>query len=357
MIERGERAVDRRSLIVALANALEVAPSDLTALPMPAPGNGESDSAVNAARRALMAVHRNRPGGQILPVDALRIRMREVLDAGRQCQQEKVGAALAPLIRDLHTSIAAGRDVAEMLELAVVLHTRGTDAWLRVVGARVELRSLATLAARQAAETLEHPTALGLAAWGDAQVTLAAGDFDLARAELDTVSVPTDSSEAMQLHGMLALSRSLVAASDNRSSDVESALDYATDLAEHTGEGNAYWLGFGPTNVGFWRMASALEAGDYDLTVRLAHEVDPRRHANRSRQAAYWIDYGRALAHTRGRRDDAVMALRQGEKLSPLHVLRNPLVREVMAELMAKAKRDAVGRELRGMAYRAGLPV
>lgn len=31
-------------------------------------------------------------------------------------------------------------------------------------------------------------------------------------------------------------------------------------------------------------------------------------HSNRSRQAAYWIDYGRVLARVRGRYDDAVIA-------------------------------------------------
>jgi hypothetical protein len=38
-------------------------------------------------------------------------------------------------------------------------------------------------------------------------------------------------------------------------------------------------------------------------------------------------------------------------------MLRNPFAREVIAELLAHSRRDAVGRELRGLAYRAGLPV
>ncbi len=39
-LERGERSVDRRSLIKDLATALGIAPQDLTALPVPAPGDG-----------------------------------------------------------------------------------------------------------------------------------------------------------------------------------------------------------------------------------------------------------------------------------------------------------------------------
>jgi hypothetical protein len=48
-------------MIVALANALEIAPSEITALPVPAPANGDTDTAVHAVRRALLAVGGNRP--------------------------------------------------------------------------------------------------------------------------------------------------------------------------------------------------------------------------------------------------------------------------------------------------------
>jgi hypothetical protein len=213
------------------------------------------------------------------------------------------------------------------------------------------------LVARQAAENRDELTTLGLALWGDGLVMLAAGDFALARAELDAVTMTTNSPESMQLAGMLALCRSLVAAADKRPADVEAVLDYASELAEHTGEGNAYWLGFGPTNVALWRMAAALEAGDHERVATIAERLNPRVHPNRSRQAAYWIDYGRALARLRGRQDDAVIASHRSETLSPLHMQRNPFVREVLAELLSRSRRDAVGRELRGMAYRAGLPV
>ena len=72
-------------------------------------------------------------------------------------------------------------------------------------------------------------------------------------------------------------------------------------------------------------------------------------------RAHYWIHYGRALARLRGRRDDAVMALRAAEDLFPTKVRRDPMVREVIAELLPHARRDEVGRELRRMAFRAGV--
>jgi hypothetical protein len=54
----------------------------------------------------------------------------------------------------------------------------------------------------------------------------------------------------MQLTGMLAFTRSLLAAAEGNTDDVTAPLATAAELAERTGEANAYWFGFGPTNVG-----------------------------------------------------------------------------------------------------------
>jgi transcriptional regulator with XRE-family HTH domain len=70
------------------------------------------------------------------------------------------------------------------------------------------------------------------------------------------------------------------------------------------------------------------------------------------------VHYGRALSRLRGRRDDAVWALRRAELISPHQVQRDPLARDIVGELLARTRRDSpVGRELRRMAARAGLPM
>jgi hypothetical protein len=78
-----------------------------------------------------------------------------------------------------------------------------------------ELRA-ATLAQRMAPER-NDPTMLGVAAWGAVIEMIAAGVFDLAQDELDSVTVPTNSPESMQLAGMLALAGSLVTAAPSSS--------------------------------------------------------------------------------------------------------------------------------------------
>jgi transcriptional regulator with XRE-family HTH domain len=356
-IEHGERALDLSEL-VALAEALDVTPSDLVRLPVPAPANGQTDSGIKAVRTALMGASRNRPGGQIQPVDVLRGRVTATLEAHSRCDRSgEVGAALPALIRDLHTSIAAGRDVAELLDLAVLLHSHATVGWLRVAGAPIELREQAAQLASRAADDRGTPEAKGLAAWGGLYVLVMAGAVDLARHELDAVTVPTTTPEGMQVEGVLALCRSFLAAADSRPGDTDAPMEYAAELAERTGEVNAFGLGFGPQEVGQWRARAVLEAGDHELTAHIAEGLRPETHPLRSRQADYWVTYGRALAPQRGRREDAVQAFRRAEQILPHYVLRDPFARDTISYLLPRTRRDsAAGRELVSMAHRAGLP-
>lgn len=55
-IETGQRPLDSLSLITALANVLQISPSDLIRLPLPAPANGDTDSGIDAVRLALDAI-------------------------------------------------------------------------------------------------------------------------------------------------------------------------------------------------------------------------------------------------------------------------------------------------------------
>lgn len=68
-IEYGKHALDSLTEIVALADALEIAPSELVKLPVPAPVNGETDAAIDGLRTAVIAARRNRPGWLVLPVE------------------------------------------------------------------------------------------------------------------------------------------------------------------------------------------------------------------------------------------------------------------------------------------------
>ncbi len=353
-IENGLRALDSRSETVALANALQIAPSELTRTPELLPTNGEIDAATNEIRHVLQAVIAGAPNGQVQTAEQLSARVHVMGDLRQRCAYREMRGALPGLIADLHASINAGYDDARLLHLAVLVHVLGTQTYLHIVRASDDLRLVAASLANDAAERLDDPVSLGVAAFGFSNVLLASGSFALADGIVRRAGV-TPGVDA-ELAGMLALSTSLTAAADKRPADAEAALDYAADLAERTGEGNRFSLFFGPTNVTLWRTTTALEAKDYERTIALAETVIPERIRASSRRAGYWMNYGRALARVR-RREDAVLALRRAEKISPDEVPRNPFVVDVLAALLPGARRDAVGRELRGMAFRAGLLV
>lgn len=175
-----------------------------------------------------MAVGRKRPGGHIVSFKELRARVNVI----ESSDYRRRGEALPGLIRDLYTTLAAGRDVAGLLDLAVMVHAQTTRGWLYVVGAPLDLRREAATLAQRMAEERDDPAALGVAAWGAVNEMVAAGAFDLAQDELHSVTVPTNRPESMQLAGMLALSGSLVAAADKRPGDADAALEYAAELAQ-----------------------------------------------------------------------------------------------------------------------------
>ncbi|MGH3927975.1 MAG: helix-turn-helix domain-containing protein, partial [Pseudonocardiaceae bacterium] len=169
-IERGELSPTLNQ-ILALAEALQISVSELTRLPVPAPANGETDSTKEAVRLALMAVNHGYPGGVVLAVEMLRARVTAMVGALCRCEQEReVGAALPGLIRDLHASIAAGRDVAELLGLSAWLHTQATVPWLRLAGDSLDLREQAIMLAGQAAGEHGTPAPIGLVAAAGASV-------------------------------------------------------------------------------------------------------------------------------------------------------------------------------------------
>lgn len=357
MIELGERAVERRSLIVALANALEVAPSEITGSALPIPREPDDDRALTEVRLALLAVNMDESCGDVQSVEQLTARVTDILAAQNDCRTSVVGTALPSLIRDLHTTLNARRNERDVLRLLTLTHMQGTQAWLTVVGAPMDLAWQGATLARRSAEHLDEPVSLAVSAYGTALGLISAGAFDLASRPLAAVNIPLVTQDDLQVAGSLALASSLLAAARKEPAQRESALEYAADLAERTGEGNALGFGFGPSNVGVWRLQCALEAGDHAAAARIAETIHPQALTVRAREAVYWRDYGRALARLPKQRDTAVMMLRKAERISPEHVHRHPFTRSTLGELLLKAKRDAVGRELRGMAYRAGLPV
>ena len=358
--ERGERALDSLKQLVALANALQIAPSELTRLPLPAPANGHTDSTTEAVRLALDAVDVGHPGGLVLPVEVLRDRVIQIHQRSRACQFVEVASALPQLIRDLHaTLLSTGSDHAELLGLAVHLHVHVTRMWLNAAEAPTDLRRRVVFLAQRLAREHGAATTVGVAAFGVADVLVGGGAFELALTELDDITLPATTADTVGLVCALTVTRALFAVVAGRPGDIAAPMDAAADMADRfgeLGEADPLGFGFGPTNVGFRRVRLALEAHEPDRAVSIAEGLHPEQNPFPASRVYHWVGYGRALARLRGRHDDAVRVLRRAEAIHPHRVQRDPMVREVLGGLLTRTRRDSpAGRELRRMAYRAGL--
>lgn len=199
-----------------------------------------------------------------------------------------------------------------------------------------------------------------MAGFGVADVLLFDGAFQQGAAKLDAITLPPTTADTAGLSGLVMADHATAAMLDARHGDATAAMEAAAELAERFGVvGDVDSLGFvfTPTDAGMFRMWHTLEMGEPDQTVSIAQGMHPERQPFPSIQVNYWVNYSRALAQLRDRRDDAVRALRTAEDIFPTKVRRDSLVREVIAMRLPGARRDGIGMELRGMAYRAGLPV
>jgi hypothetical protein len=101
-------------------------------------------------------------------------------------------------------------------------------------------------------------------------------------------------------------------------------------------------------------VADVAEAGNAEDALAHAAKVEPRALASGNRRAALRMEKARARAML-GEDGEAITELRAADRLSPAQVRNNPLIREMVAHMLDSARREAGGRELRGLAWRMGL--
>ncbi|MGH3797736.1 MAG: helix-turn-helix domain-containing protein [Pseudonocardiaceae bacterium] len=364
-IERGERPIDRRSLLEAIAAALRVAPSELAEQAFPPAVadrvTGEAQAAVIALEAALADLDlgvptdtTSRPWPAVAAdLNRLNSQLRPATDYAAQ------GVMLPGLLRELHTLYVTDPKHRTDVLRALMDCYHAAGVLLKNLGVR-GLPTLAAFHARRVAEELDDPAWLGLAAWLRASTLGGKGRprmLELSVQGADVLQGRLDDPRAQQMYGALHLNAALASAAMRRGDDAADHLNEAGAIAERIdpdgrGFGNLY---FGPDNVGIWRVSIAVELGEPGHAQELARRVTPARVPSAARQAMYWADLGRGMATERATREQAVGALLRAEKIAPQRIRTNPFVRETVTDLMRRARREAVGRELRGMAYRMGL--
>jgi hypothetical protein len=165
-----------------------------------------------------------------------------------------------------------------------------------------------------------------------------------------------DHSGALQTCGMLHLMAATAATARGDHGTAATHLDEASALASRMDAEVGAWanLWFGPTSVGFYRTSVAVETGQHGQALEAAQAVRPEALPKR-RQVEFWAKLGRALVAEKKTRDRGVRVLAHAERLAPDRIRTDPMVRETVAGLLRQARRDAGGRELRGLAWRMGI--
>jgi len=163
-----------------------------------------------------------------------------------------------------------------------------------------------------------------------------------------------DNAMSREVYGMLRLSAALACAVDG---DHRGAAEHGAEaarIAEPLGDRPEAFELFGPANVGVWRTSLAVETGNAGEALEHAARVEPRALASGNRRAALRLEKARAKAML-GDDGGAIAELKHADRLSPAQVRNHPLVREMVAHILDSARREAGGRDLRGLAWRLGL--
>ncbi|OQO90036.1 transcriptional regulator [Saccharomonospora piscinae] len=343
-IENGRVAVDRRSTLVAIADALRVSLVDIT-------GDGleirdpDADSTVPAIRTALLDsdFDDSPPRGELSALLA----DTQLVAAMRQANEmAETGRRLPPLITALHTH---ARHAEALRALVSVAHT--TSLLVKGLGAP-DLAWIAADRGHEAAQRLGEPHWIALAAFARTQAHSGLGAHRRAGA-LARQALEIAPDDAVDVRGALTLTTAFV--DSVVGDDPAAALDEAEGLAGHVADGNRHHLLFTPANVVLWRMSTALEQGDYASAATLAESIHPSDLEINSRRTTYFIDYARALWGLRRPDEQVVELLKQAERIGPVRARSNAFVREIVFTMVERSRQQAVAREARGLASRMGL--
>lgn len=360
-LERGERTVDKLSVLIPMAKALRIDLGDLLGEPVDfTPRSGPSLNAIDRIRAAmtdyLPAVD---DGDEVPDLVLLRAVAVEIMSNYQAAEYDRAASLLPTTMQSIDTAAALteGDQYREALSLRALIHQIAAALFSRTgltdLGWVAADRSIN--AARQA-DDIELVTA-GIYRLG--QIMLRAGQNEQAYRLADTTMASTGDGEgtpsAMSLHGALLLTAAIAAARlDDRRESLK-LLNQAHDIAERLGERNDHWTAFGPTNVQLHATSAAVSLNDPNDVITQGGMVNPDAFPNelRGRRSQVYIDL--AWAYSRQRNDTAtVLALMEAERLAPEAVRFNPAARDLIQASLHRSRKSAVPG-LAALAERAGV--
>lgn len=360
-IENGHTALERRSTIRAIADALRVSVGDLTGAGYLADRSIQNLNVAGAIpdiRLALASTSLDGAGpflSSARPMAELEPEVQRIAEARQLLQTEEVGRALPPLILDLHAVAETGTGNDRPAALRSIVQAAQTSTlFLKNFGA-YDLALAAAERGHQAAVLLDDAVYVAASEFARVQALIGLGAYERAdaiakhAAQLLTPKTEVD----LEIYGMSVLTAAFTG--QMQGIDPEEALREARAVAAKAPGTNAFWMNFSATNVDLWRISIALESDDPIKAAEIAGQVNIENIPAKSRRTSFLLDHARALHALRSRDDDVVRLLRKAEKLGPDRFRHDVWAREIVSELLLRSRRDAGGRELRGLADRMGM--
>jgi DNA-binding XRE family transcriptional regulator len=359
-VERGERRIDRMTVLREVADALDIPLNEL------------------AADTPIVAEASSRPA----PASTLRMLLSSSLTLSLAVRPPVVGTPLAELHdqaeRAWHLAHAAEYDdliplLTDLLPQAeaTVRHAKGTAtrsgyrvlarAYHAAAAALVKLGELsaAWVAADRAIAAAERAGDRLLMGEGVFRLVLvfqAGRQYDqverAASTGIDALAplAEVGTKEAISLQGTLHLQLAILAGRQNHADEALRRLGLARIAARRLGEDrNDYNTEFGPTNVALYEVAVAVDLGDAGTALRLAAAVDASN-LSPERQGRLLLDMARAHAQRRNS-EGAIAALLSAERVTPEQTRNHWITRNLLQDL----DRAARGRDprIRGLMERS----
>jgi transcriptional regulator with XRE-family HTH domain len=359
-VERGVRKVDRMSVLENVAAALDVPLAELAAEAPVVAAVTEEPPDARGLRLVLSGAHALRAmldGRGSHAISTLRAKSRKAWDLTHAGRYTDLTDLLRGLVPDLETTARTAGEPqrAEVFELMAATYQACLAALAKL--GEPEAAWIAADRAMAAAERAGNPMLVAAGAFRLVFVFLAARHYDQAEETARTAAAALQlragqgDPQAMSLCGALTLQRAVIASRVNDPDAAYDHLERARQVAMRLGDGrNDYNTEFSPANVGLYEIAVAVELGDAGRALRVAATVGTTE-LSAERRARMLIDMARAYAQRR-QVNEAVVALRQAEDITPEQGHGHELVGQLVSDLLIMQVPPS--SELRALARRVG---
>lgn len=351
-LERGQRGFNRRGLIEDLADALGCSVADLTGQPYSTQDRSTAD-ALAVLPAVSVALHEctltDAPDVPARPVEQLAALVAAANRHVDETRYHLAGRDLDTALTELHVLAISGAADVRRAALAALAEACIVAAGIARPLGNGELSTLAAKRATEAAALAGIPELASLAGMTrvGALVRLGArhragnvlaGALAAAAPHADPSADDTAPAEG---YGMLHLTGAQLAR-EGRAADADTHLTEARQLAEITGERNAYRYHFGPANVAAWSLSIAVElergpsmAETLDASPALLVALD-----SADRRAGTHLDLSRGYAQAEGDRDnEAIRHLDSADRIAPTRIRNDPIARDLVLTLERRARR------------------